>query len=64
MHHNLFDSLGIRRQVQSRNSIIQAKTVFPTEFVKQIPMLEKQIKQDQVLQDVLEKFQHADVSNL
>jgi len=60
-HHYLFGSLGVRRQVQSRDSAIKDRPGFPPEFQARRNFLEEQIAKDSAVQEILAILKQADV---
>ena len=61
-HCHLFGSLGIRRQIEAGNSIIEAKKSFPPEFNMLIEDLTKNLAADSKLCQILEVLRKNDVS--
>lgn len=63
-HHHLFGSGGIRKQVETGNSIITAKETFSNEFDTHIGILQEQIAADRKVQHILEILRQFDVSSI
>jgi len=61
-HHHLFGSLGIRRQVEAGDSIIQAEKRFPPEFAQRLDDLRPRIAADTEVQGLINILRRADVS--
>jgi hypothetical protein len=60
-HHYLFGSLGVRRQVQGRDSAVKYSPDFPPEFHAKREFLEGQIAKDLAVQEILAILRQADV---
>lgn len=55
-HHQIFGSMGTRKQVEKGNSTIKTKESFPQEYEKLIPKIEKENKKDIALQHVIKEL--------
>ena len=62
-HHYLFGSLGVRRQVQGRDSAIKARRSFPPDFQAKRGFLEDQIAKDSAVQEIVAVLKHVDVES-
>jgi hypothetical protein len=60
-HHYLFGSSGVRRQVETGNSTIEAEKAFPPEFQAQVEILRRQVAADSEVQHILGILRQADV---
>lgn len=56
-HHQLFGSMGTRRQVENSNSQIKKQENYPQEFKNIVPKIKADIAKDQEFRNVLSKLQ-------
>lgn len=60
-HHHAFGSLGTRKQVEDKNSLIRKKEEFPKEYIELLPEIEHKFHNNKKLNSILEKIQSNDI---
>jgi hypothetical protein len=62
-HHQVYGSLGTRKQAEKKSSKIRAKENFHPDFKNIAPQIEKDNRQDLELKEIMKKLKHYEMND-